>query len=81
MQAEARRACDMPNQLANPQTVVDVDMLVHDISVQPGSDHNVISRALVVHDQPDVCKSQPAGNADPRIPCGAITSDAAKPQG
>lgn len=81
MQADVHHAGDMPNQRANAQGVADVNLLVHDISLQPGSDNNAIGRALIVHEQPDDYKSQPSGDAGPRIACGVITSDGAAPQG
>ena len=80
MAATPHHAGDMPNQLANAQGVADVNMLVHDISLQPSSDNNVIGRALIVHEQPDDYKSQPSGAAGPRIACGVITSDDTAPQ-
>lgn len=81
MATAPHHAGDMPNQRANTQGVADVDVLVHDISLNPASDQNVVGRALIVHEQPDDYKSQPSGDAGPRIACGVITSDSAKPQG
>lgn len=72
---------DMPNQRANAEGVADVNALVSDMSLDAGSDKNVIGRALVVHQQPDDYQSQPSGNAGPRIACGVITSDSIAPKG
>lgn len=72
MDANPHHVGDMPNQTANAQGVADVNVLVHDMSLDPGSDHNVIGRALVVHAQPDDYQSQPSGNAGARIACGVI---------
>ncbi|MBN8714655.1 MAG: superoxide dismutase family protein [Xanthomonadales bacterium] len=80
MDADPHHVGDMPNQLANAQGVADVDVLVHDMSLTPGSEHDVIGRALVVHEQPDDYQSQPSGNAGARIACGVIVA-AAAPQG
>lgn len=33
---------------------------------------SIIGRAVIVHEKPDDLKSQPAGNAGPRIACGVI---------
>jgi len=79
MDANPHHVGDMPNQRANAQGVADVNVLVHDMSLDPGSDHNVIGRALIVHEQPDDYQSQPSGNAGARIACGVIA--AAAPQG
>lgn len=80
MEADVHHAGDMPNQRANAEGVADVNMLVHDISLDPGNAENVVGRALVVHEQPDDYKSQPAGNAGPRIACGVITAESAAQQ-
>jgi Cu-Zn family superoxide dismutase len=76
----AHHAGDMPNQRANAEGVADVDMVVSGISLDPDSDKNVVGRALIVHQQPDDYKSQPSGNAGPRIACGVITSDGSAPK-
>jgi Cu-Zn family superoxide dismutase len=39
-----------------------------------GGANDVVGHALVVHGAPDDFKSQPAGNAGPRIGCGVITA-------
>ena len=77
----AHHAGDMPNQRANAAGVADVNVLVSDISLDAGSDKNVIGRALIVHQQPDDYKSQPSGDAGPRIACGVIVSDGGAPRG
>ncbi len=81
MESGAHHAGDMPNQRANAEGVAKVNVLVKAISLDPDSDANVIGRALVVHQGPDDYKSQPAGNAGPRIACGVITSSATAPGG
>jgi Cu-Zn family superoxide dismutase len=80
MDANPHHVGDMPNQKANAQGVADVNVLAHDMSLDPGSEHNVIGRALIVHEQPDDYQSQPSGNAGARIACGVIEATAA-PQG
>jgi Cu-Zn family superoxide dismutase len=49
---------------------------VSDANVNMGTDdHSVFSNggtALVIHGAPDDMKSDPAGNAGPRIACGVI---------
>lgn len=77
MDADPHHAGDMPNQKANAQGVADVNVLVPGMSLTPGSDHDVIGRALVVHEQPDDYQSQPSGNAGARIACGVIEAAAA----
>ena len=39
-----------------------------------GGSNDVVGHAIVVHGGVDDFKSQPAGNAGPRIGCGVITS-------
>jgi Cu-Zn family superoxide dismutase len=41
------------------------------LTVAPGA-HSVVGRAVVVHENPDDYRSQPAGNSGPRIACGVI---------
>lgn len=81
MDSAAHHAGDMPNLRANAEGVANVDVLVKAISLDPDSNADVIGRALVVHQNPDDYKSQPAGDAGPRIACGVIASDGAVPQG
>lgn len=80
MGADAHHAGDMPNLHANAEGVADVNVLVNDISLDAGSGGNVVGRALIVHEQPDDYKSQPSGNAGPRIACGVITGDGIAPR-
>lgn len=68
-------AGDMSNLRANAQGVAEVNVLVHDASLEAGNDNNVVGRALIVHADADDYYSQPAGNAGPRIACGVITAD------
>ncbi|MEO7073427.1 MAG: superoxide dismutase family protein [Rhodanobacter sp.] len=75
MDSGAHHAGDMPNQRADAQGVAAVDTLLGGASLDAGSARNVIGRALVVHQQPDDYKSQPAGNAGPRIACGVISAE------
>jgi Cu-Zn family superoxide dismutase len=77
MDSGAHHVGDMPNQRANAEGVANVDVLVPAISLDPGNNANVIGRALVVHQNPDDYKSQPAGDAGPRIACGVVTSGGA----
>lgn len=43
----------------------------HKLSVTAGPD-SVVSRGLIVHRDPDDYKSQPAGNAGPRMACAVV---------
>lgn len=62
-----RHAGDLGNIKADAKGIAKVDAKVKGLSV-----HKVLGRALVVHADPDDLKSQPAGNAGPRIGVGVI---------
>lgn len=78
--ASPHHAGDIPNQKANEQGIANINVLVHDISLDGDSDNDVVGRAIIVHAKPDDYKSQPSGDAGPRIACGVVTaaSDSAK---
>lgn len=62
-----RHAGDLGNIKADDQGVAKVDVKVEGLHL-----HFVLGRSLVVHANPDDLKSQPAGNAGPRIGVGVI---------
>jgi Cu-Zn family superoxide dismutase len=66
-----RHAGDLPALRAGKNGRANIQAEVDQISVRPGA-ASIIGRAVVVHADPDDYKSQPAGNAGPRIACGVI---------
>jgi Cu-Zn family superoxide dismutase len=66
-----RHAGDLPNLKADAQGNASAKFEVTGISVGGGS-ADVIGKGLIVHRDPDDYKSQPAGNAGPRIACAVI---------
>lgn len=68
---EQAHAGDMPNLSSNGEGVAVLSYTTGVLTVAPGP-NSVVGRAVVVHQNPDDYKSQPAGNAGPRIACGVI---------
>jgi Cu-Zn family superoxide dismutase len=68
-------AGDMPNIVAGPDGTVTFDVLNSAVTLKAGA--NSLFKdggtALVIHGGADDYKSDPAGNAGPRIACGVIT--------
>ena len=66
-----RHAGDLPSLKADKdgRAKVDATLDVITIAAGPGS---IIGRGLIVHADPDDYKTQPTGNAGPRIACGVI---------
>ena len=58
---------DLGNVEANAQGVAKVDVKAKGVDL-----HHILGRSIVVHADPDDLKSQPAGNAGPRIGVGVI---------
>ena len=67
----AHHAGDLVSLQADSTGVARVSMTVKGLSLD-SSGHNIRGTALVVHRDPDDGRSQPAGNAGPRIACGVI---------
>jgi Cu-Zn family superoxide dismutase len=63
-------AGDMPNVKADANGNADVAFETAGISVGGAAD--IIGKGLIVHRDPDDYKSQPAGNAGPRVACAVI---------
>ncbi|HVT81513.1 MAG TPA: superoxide dismutase family protein [Phycisphaerae bacterium] len=64
-------AGDLGNITADAGGNAKIDVMVHGISIA-GMKDPIVGRGLVVHGNPDDLKSQPAGNAGPRIAVGVI---------
>ena len=65
-------AGDVPNLKAAANGVARVNAEVSGLSISGTAPDGIIGRGLVVHRDPDDYKSQPAGNAGPRVACGVI---------
>jgi len=62
---------DMPNLKADASGTARADFEISGVSVGTGS-ADIVGKGLIVHKDPDDYKSQPAGNAGPRIACAVI---------
>src|SRR6188768_942642 len=62
---------DMPNLKADASGTAKADFEISGVSVGTGS-ADIVGKGLIVHKDPDDYKSQPAGNAGPRIACAVI---------
>ena len=69
--AADRHAGDMPNLRSDAYGNVSFSFETTGISVGSGAT-DIIGRGLIVHRDPDDYKSQPAGNAGPRLACAVI---------
>ena len=64
-------AGDMPNITADAYGNASVDVEIPGLTIGSGS-ADIVGKGLIVHRDPDDYKSQPAGNAGPRIACAVI---------
>ncbi len=62
---------DLPNIKTDDKGVAVVEFETKALTVKP-SPYSVLGRAVIIHENPDDYKSQPAGNAGKRIACGII---------
>ena len=67
--ADAHHAGDFGNVTADAAGNVKMSFTTHSITVGDGP-KSVVGHAIVLHGNADDLKSQPAGNAGPRIACG-----------
>ena len=73
----ARRRDDGDDRGSQPAVKGDVDgnakltIMMDVITVTPGAT-SVVGRGMILHRDPDDYKTQPTGNAGPRIACGVI---------
>ncbi|MFN8755558.1 MAG: superoxide dismutase family protein [Burkholderiales bacterium] len=66
-----RHAGDMPSLVADANGNAKLSVVLDVMSVSTGAG-SVVGRGLIVHRDPDDYKSQPTGNAGPRIACAVI---------
>lgn len=72
-EAGPHHAGDADNLVADAQGVAQVDAHFGGVTLGGGAANDVAGKAVIVHGNPDDYKSQPAGNAGPRLACGIIT--------
>jgi Cu-Zn family superoxide dismutase len=70
-QASDHHAGDMPNVKADANGNANATFEIGGVNVGGGA-ADIVARGLIVHRDPDDYKSQPAGNAGPRIACAVI---------
>lgn len=63
---------DLQNITADGQGTATVQMLVNGATLRDGSSHDLVGRAVVVHEAPDDYISQPSGDSGGRIACGVV---------
>lgn len=66
-----RHAGDLPALKADAAGNAQLSVVIDMISVSP-SRSSVVGRGMIIHRDPDDYKTQPTGNAGPRIACGEI---------
>ncbi len=72
--ADKHHGGDLGNLKADANGFAQLSIQVSGVSL--GADANsIIGRAVIVHANPDDLKSQPAGNAGPRVACGLISKN------
>lgn len=65
-------AGDFGNIKADDMGMAMVDLTVSDLSIGTGAKNDIVGKAVIVHGKEDDLKSQPAGNAGPRVAGGLI---------
>ena len=66
-----RHAGDLPSLKADKDGRAKVDAMVDVITIAAGTG-SIVGRGLIVHADPDDYKTQPTGNAGPRVACAVI---------
>jgi Cu-Zn family superoxide dismutase len=72
--SESRHGGDLGNLMADANGFAHASVEVTGITLDAGAS-SIIGRSVIVHGNPDDLKSQPAGNAGPRIACGLISKN------
>jgi Cu-Zn family superoxide dismutase len=71
---EAHHTGDLGNIVADKDGVAEMsaDLLITHLSLDADAVNNIVGKAVIVHGGADDMKSQPSGNAGPRVGCGVI---------
>ncbi|HUU73451.1 MAG TPA: superoxide dismutase family protein [Burkholderiales bacterium] len=72
--SDMRHAGDLGNVQSDANGSAQAEIKVTGISLGTGSE-SIIGRSVIVHAQADDLRSQPSGNAGPRIACGLISKN------
>ena len=70
-QSADHHAGDMPSLTADAYGNANTSFELHGVSIGSGAT-DLVGKGLIVHRDPDDYKTQPTGNAGPRIACGVI---------
>jgi Cu-Zn family superoxide dismutase len=70
-QSGDHHAGDMPNLVADASGNASASFTIHGVSIGSGA-ADIVGKGLIVHRDPDDYKSQPVGNAGPRLACAVI---------
>jgi len=62
---------DLPSLKADAQGVAKIDFTSTSLTLKPGAT-SIVDKGLIVHRDPDDYKTQPTGNAGPRVVCAVI---------
>lgn len=68
---------DLPNISPEADGTVQVEFTARNLTLEPGMENSILDKdgsAIVIHEDPDDYKTDPAGNSGARIACGVITS-------
>ena len=73
---EAHHSGDLGNIVASEDgsATMTAELPLSHLSLDPEAPNNIVGRAVIVHGGADDLKSQPSGNAGPRVGCGVITA-------
>ncbi len=67
----AHHVGDLPSLKADAQGVAKIDFTSTSLTLKPGAT-SIVDKGLIVHRDPDDYKTQPTGNAGPRVACAVI---------
>jgi Cu-Zn family superoxide dismutase len=70
---EAHHAGDLLNARSDAAGTATVDVLASGVSLRSGQPHDVLGKAVVLHEKADDYATQPSGDSGARIACGVIT--------
>ncbi|HWK23519.1 MAG TPA: superoxide dismutase family protein [Ureibacillus sp.] len=68
---------DLPNISPEEDGTVQVEFIAKNLTLEPGMENSLLDKdgtAIVIHEDPDDYKTDPAGNSGSRIACGVIKS-------
>jgi Cu-Zn family superoxide dismutase len=77
--APVHHAGDLPNQRADATGTLAVDVRIPGVGLATRDDHDVLGRALVVHEGADDYSTQPSGGSGTPVACGVIEMPAETP--